>query len=411
MPVRKRYTSSPWPYRSGIVGTGASFRRYSARVAEPIARPVLVTGNDAAAVGRAVVDQLASPALKIAFVFADSRLDPAALVGELRALAAPVVGCTAVGVIGPDGMAGPAPAVSALGLYGDWVRAGVGIAGELSKSPLSRGRDAVHQAALALGTTADALDPGRHIAITLVDGQYRHEEAFCIGSAAAAPQIRFIGGGASIAVEPDRDRRTYLWAGGQVLSDAALAIVIDSDQPFAAVTSSHLVPTAIKTVVTAATGRTIDELDGRPAAARLRRLIAGIGDALDEPRPLHAFARYIDGVPYVRSLHRLVDDRLVLSAAVETGHILHVMRPGDLIRTMKRDLAAAADRVGGAMAALLAFSCMSRHAEAAARGTERELSATFAAYPTIGFQSMSEQSGMLQVNHTLTGLAIGALKS
>ena len=376
---------------------------------EPIARPVLVTGSDAAAVGRAVVDQLASPALKLAFVFADSRLDPEVLLGELRQLPAPVVGCTAVGVIGPEGMAGALPAVSALGLYGDWVRAGVGIAGELSRSPLTRGRDAVHQAALALGTTAEALDPGRHIAVTLVDGQHRHEEAFCIGSAATAPQIRFIGGGASIDL--DRDRRTYLWAGGQVLSDAALVVVIDSDLPFAAVTSSHLVPTAIRTVVTAATGRTIDELDGRPAAARLRRLIAGIGDSLDEPRPLHAFARYIDGVPYVRSLRRLVDDRVVLSAAVEPGHILHVMRPGDLIRTMQRDLAAASDRVGGAMAALLAFSCMSRHAEAAARGTLRELSATFAGYPTIGFQSLSEQSGMLQVNHTLTGLAIGALKS
>jgi hypothetical protein len=38
------------------------------------------------------------------------------------------------------------------------------------------------------------------------------------------------------------------------------------------------------------------------------------------------------------------------------------------------------------------------------------MTATFAAYPTVGFQSLSEQSGMLLVNHTLTGLAIGAHK-
>jgi hypothetical protein len=155
----------------------------------------------------------------------------------------------------------------------------------------------------------------------------------------------------------------------------------------------------------------IDELDGRPAAARLRQLIGGIGDVLDEPLPLHSFARYIDGMPYVRSLQRVIGNHLVLASAVETGHILHIMRPGDLIRTMRRDLAGAAERVGGAMAAFLAFSCIGRHAEAALRGIDRDLAAAFAAHPTVGFQSASEQSGMLLVNHTLTGLAIGALKS
>jgi hypothetical protein len=86
------------------------------------------------------------------------------------------------------------------------------------------------------------------------------------------------------------------------------------------------------------------------------------------------------------------------------------MRPGDLVRIMVRDLGVAAERVGGTMAAFLAFSCIGRHLEAAQRGSKREMTATFAAYPTVGFQSLSEQSGMLLVNHTLTGLAIGANK-
>jgi hypothetical protein len=38
---------------------------------------------------------------------------------------------------------------------------------------------------------------------------------------------------------------------------------------------------------------------------------------------------------------------------------------------------------------------------------EGSLAATYATYPTIGFQSYGEQIGMLLVNHTLTGLAIG----
>jgi hypothetical protein len=382
-------------------------------VAEPIARQALVTGGNPAELARALVDRLAGPKLQIAFVFADHRLDPAVFAGLQHSLVAPVVGCTTVGVLGPGVLPGRAPAAVGLGLYGDWLRVGVGIAPELSRAGLARGREAVHRAAVALGTTADALDPGRHIAITLLDGMSLAAEAFCIGSAASAPKIRFVGGGASAELGQDargHDHRAYVWAHGEVLSDAGVVIVLDSDQPFCAVTSSHLVPTELRTVVTAATGRVIEELDGRPAGTRLRRLIASIGDVLDEPRPVHAFARYIDGVPYVRSLCAVAGERLILASPVEPGHVLCVMRPGDLIRMTTRDLTTASERVGGAMAAFLAFSCTARHTEAALRGVDRELAATCGAYPTVGFQTISEQSGMLLVNHTLMGVAIGAIK-
>jgi hypothetical protein len=381
-------------------------------VTEPLARQVSATGSDPAEVARSLVERLAGPELRVAFVFADCRLDPAPLVSGLRALPAPVVGCTALRVIGVAKPPSDEPTAVALGLYGDWLRVGIGVAPELSKAALTRGRDAVYQAASGLGLTADSLDPGRHVAVTLVDGRCNHEEAFCISSAAAAPQIRFVGGGASSPL--DREPRTYVWANGVVMSDAAVVVVLDSDQPFHAVTSSHLERTELKTVVTAATGRVIDELDGRPAAARLRTLLALSGEPLAEPisalPALPTFARYVDGVPYVRSLHRIIGNRLLVASAVETGQILYVMRPGDLTHVMKRDLGIAAERVGGTMAAFLAFSCIGRHSEAAMRGSKREMAATFAAYPTVGFQSLSEQSGMLLVNHTLTGLAIGASK-
>jgi hypothetical protein len=378
-------------------------------VAEPLVRQALAIGGDPGELASTLVDRLGSPALRLAFVFADRRLEPAAFAGLERSLSAPVVGCTTVGVLGRGVPAGDTPAAVGLGLYGDWVRVGVGVAPELSKAALAHGRDAVNQAAAALGTTADALDPGRHVAITLLDGRCHHEEAFCIGSAASAPKIRFVGGGASSDL--DQELPTYVWANGEVLSDSGVVIVLDSSHPFHAVTSSHLVPTELRTVVTSSAGRVIDELDGRPAAARLRQLLATLGEELDAPRPAHSFARYIDGVPYMRSLCRVDGTRLVLASAVETGHVLRVMRPGDLIRTTRHALAIADERVGGTMAAFLAFSCMGRHSEAAIRGREPELAAVYAAYPTIGLQTLCEQSCMLLVNHTLTGLAIGGPRS
>jgi hypothetical protein len=139
---------------------------------------------------------------------------------------------------------------------------------------------------------------------------------------------------------------------------------------------------------------------------RMRALIAEAG--LDAANLLaYSFARYIDGKPYVRSLTRTSGDVLQFASAVEDGHVLRLMRPGDLIGTTRRDLAAAAERVGGRIEALLAFSCIGRHWQAGAEGLAGELATAYAAHPTIGFQSYGEQIGMLLVNHTLTGLVIG----
>ena len=396
----------------------ASFRRYSGGVAEPIARQAFVAGRVPADLARTLADQLAGPELRLAFVFADRRLDPAALAGVHRELGAPVVGCSASGVIGPRS-AEAGPGVVGLGLYGDWIRAGIGVATNLSGAALTHSHDAVHRAAAALGTSADALEPGRHVGITMIDGRYDREEAFCIGSAAAAPRIRFVGGctstdhreGSAPPTSLPTSMPTSVWANGEVLTDAGVVVVLESDQPFHAVTSAHLVPTELRTVVTAVSGRVIEQLDGRPAAPRLRQLIASIGDRLDEPRPSHAFARYLDGVPYVRSLHEVSGDHLVLTCAVEPGHVLRVMQPGDLLGATRRDLATATTRLGGSIAAFLAFSSTGRHDEATARSTGHELAAAYAACHAVGFHTPSEQSGMLLVNHTLTGLAIGAPKS
>ncbi len=370
-----------------------------------IARQVVATGEDAAAVATRIVQGLAGPDLLIAFVFADWRLDAKTIAGTTyRALKAPVVGGSTTGVIG-KGVPREAVAAVAIGLYGDWARIGIGVSQDLPKSALTRSRDAVNHAAVMLGTTAAALDPTRHVAVTIVDGTCGHEEAFCIGSAAAAPRIRFVGG--SVATEVASTRRANIWVNGEVMQDAGAVILLESDRAFYAVTSSHLVPTEIKTVVTAASGRIIDELDGRPAGTRLRELVATLGDTLEEPQPTHSFARYVDGLPYVRSMTHIDGERLHLACAVEVGHVLRVMRPGDLIGTTTRDLASAAEKVGGTIAAFLAFSCIGRHWEAKSRSLERALAGAYAAYPTVGFQSFGEQSGMLLVNHTLTGLAIG----
>ncbi|MDQ3365407.1 MAG: hypothetical protein M3680_08270 [Myxococcota bacterium] len=377
-------------------------------MADSIARQVVAAGAETEQVAREIVDALQAPDLRVAFVFADWRYDARVLARITQRGLAPatVVGGTTVGVIGRGAPIRSMAAVG-LGLYGDWVHVGVGVAPDLPSSALTRSRDAVHRAALSMGRSAAGLDPSRHVAVTLVDGRCGQEEAFCIGSAAAAPQICFVGGCASTDLQANR--HPEIWVQGEVISDAGLVLVLESELPFEPVRSAHLLATESKTVVTGASGRVIEELDGKPAASRLRELVRLIGDPLDIP-PSHTFARYVDGEPYVRSITHLVDEQIHLSSAVEAGHVLRIMRPGDLIGTTTTDLASVVDKVGGNLGALLAFSCMGRHCEARARNLERELAGVYGQYGAVGYQSLGEQSGMLLVNHTLTGLAIGAPK-
>lgn len=379
-----------------------------------IARNVTTRAEDPIAGACELVAELKGEGLAFVVAFVDWRVDARTIARELqRGLGTvPTVGCTGHGVIGaladPAGLHSHQPTAVAIGFYGDWLRVGIGAAVELSHSPIARSRDAVYRAAAMLGSAPEALDPARHVAFTLVDGTSGCDDAFCIGSAAAAPQIRFVGGSASTAY--GGNERALVWANGDAWVDAGVVCVLQVDRRFEAITSQHLIATNARTVVTAACGRIIEELDGIPAARRLRHLVAQLGGKLEEPRPTSiALARYIDGVPYVRSILNIDGDHIQLATAVDAGHVLHLMRPGDLIGKTDADLSDAAARLGG-MEALLAFSCAGRHLEATMRGKVGALLEVFANYPTTGFLSFGEQSGMLLVNHTLTALAIGGCR-
>jgi len=390
-------------------GMGATFRTRGI-VVYVIARNVSAWGDQAESVAKELGEKLVAPDLQLVVVFADWRLEPAVFVRELQRVLGrvPFVGCTAIGVVGAVGLAGPTTV--ALGLYGDGFRAAIGVATELSKHALARSRDAVDRAAHALGLRCEQLDPSRHVAFTLAEGSAQIEEAFCIGSAAAAPQIRVVGGAASTELDVSGAiplGPTAVWAHGEVMTDAGVTVLLELARPFEAITSCHLVPTDLKTVVTAATGRTIEELDGIPAPRRLAELLGKLGVELDVNKPTaYSFARVIEGVPYVRSIRTVETDRIQLASGVEPGHVLRLMKPGDLIALTRRDLAAAKERLGS-IDTLLAFSCVHRDWEARGRSIAKELAAVYDAYPTTGFQSFGEQTGMLFVNHTLTALAIG----
>jgi hypothetical protein len=370
-----------------------------------IARNVAAWGVDAVLVAKELGQKLVAADLKLVVVFADSAIDQPLLAREASTIfgAVPVIGCSTRSVIGTAGLR-PHGTV-ALGLYGEGVRVGIGVATDLRDGAQPRTRAAVERAAAGLGLTCETLDPARHVMVTIFDGSSHMDELFCFASAVSAPQLRVVGGSCSSRKRDGAVRRVFAY--GEALEDAGIVLVLEPDVKFEVITSSHLVPTELRCVVTAATDRTITELDGVPATRRFAQLIGKLGGTLGPNTPSEfTFARFIDGVPYVRALAAVSPDSLELACSVDIGHVLRIMRPGDLLAQTSRDLAELAQRFG-AISALLAFSCTFRGREAQTRGLTEELARLFDQFPTTGLQCFGEQAGMLFVNHTMTALALG----
>jgi hypothetical protein len=365
-----------------------------------IARSVAARGVDAVLVAKELGEKLVAPDLAdlaLVIVFADSAVDQPTLARETRTIfgAIPVVGCSTTGAIGSAELG--APGAVALGLYGTGVRVGLGVATELSSGAEARTRAAVEDAAASLGLSCETLDPERHVMVTLFEGSGHMDEPFCFASAVSAPQLRAVGGAASARANDGEVR--HVFANGEALADAGIVIVLEPGVKFETLTSSHLVPTELRCVVTGATGRTITELDGLPAIARFGELVGKLGGTLGPATPGEfTFARFVDGIPYVRALTSVLPDALELGCSVDIGHVLRIMRPGDLVAQTSRDLAAAAERLGS-VSAVLAFSCTFRNLEAELRGVTEELEQVY--------ERFGEQAGMLFVNHTLTALVLG----
>jgi hypothetical protein len=380
-------------------------------VDEPTSRRVTVSGSTPAAAVEALVRELAGATPTAVVAFASWRFDAEAIAQALaRAFApAPVIGCTSNGEIGAAGE--QEGTLTVLALTSPRLRLGIALARDLSRQALRSSRNAVIEAAAVLGLAPDALDPKRHVAITLVDGRCGFEESFCLGSASTAPQIRFVGGSASDGFPPEAATRVFF--AGHAHADAGVVAILEPDQPFAVIESEHMIPTELRTVVTAADHRRriVHELDGFLAARRYQELIhaSGGGETLDDVvASSYPFAAYVGGRPYVRSVARVGGDDLYFACAIEVGAVLRLMRAGDLVGTTERALADATVEAGGRPEAILAFSCLGRHHEATTHGLTAPLDALYRRAPVVGFHSFGEQAGALLVNHTLTGLVLGA---
>ena len=202
---------------------------------------------------------------------------------------------------------------------------------------------------------------------------------------------------------------------GEVMNNAALLVVFQTDARWAAMRTHGYQPTGRRITLTKVDASCLRalEIDGQPAARRYAELVGVDVDQLGWDQP-HGFGVWPTAIAvgreYVmRAPWRVLDDGSVLFAnLVEEGMELEIMRAGDLAGANRKFLAEEMPARVGPPTAALFFTCAGRRWFSDACGLTGEVSQSFAAAPrAVGMESFFEIYCGFNLNTTLSALVFG----
>ena len=354
---------------------------------------------------------LAQPDTSLVLFFCSSEYDRDALADEIgsRFGAAPVVGCTTAGEIGPRGCRdGSLTGVSFA------PSAGAAVVGHLDDlQGFSMPKGVAFASGLRRGLEAEAPQADAHnsFAFLLVDGLFGHEEQLAHALQEGLGDIPLVGGSAGDSMS---FAGTYIYRDGEFVSDCAVLVLISTPLPFLEFKTQHFEPTDERLVVTEAdpAERLVSEINGLPAAEEYARML---GVHARDLGPAHFAASpvvvLIDGGNYVRSIQKVnPDGSLKFYCAIERGVVLRVARGVDLVRNLETALAQVRARIGPPQV-VLAFDCILRKLEIAQTGVEQPVADVLRANNAVGFNTYGEQYCGVHMNQTLTAVAIGSRRA
>lgn len=367
---------------------------------EDVVGPVAVQANREAV---DLVDQLLaglktiSPGLVLVFGAAGDRL---AKLGQRLTEALPpeciLCGCSSAGEIGPEGYS--SNSVVAIGFPQSSFRAQAITLHNLATLPVS---DWMTQ----LRGLHRNFAPDRKrslFGMLLVDGVAGQEDTLVSTIEAALPAVPVLGGSAGDGLD---FRHTTLLSGGDVFSNAAIFLLVETDLEISEVTFAHFSPTETRAVVTAAIPdkRRIVELNAEPAAEEYARIT---GLAKQELTPTE-FARHplmvrMGKRHHVRAISALTEDGgLSLMSSIDTGTVLTLGRSDD----MTQGFAEVLESLPRPPLMVLGFDCILRRLALERAGLMDTMSEMFMRYRIAGFNTYGEQHSGMHVNQTFVGMA------
>lgn len=319
-----------------------------------------------------------------------------------------LIGCTTAGEISQRGLT--ANSITAFSLPKSHFAVEALLLDNLAFLSAEQVTRAVQEKALALEKRAIAMAPGQSFAFALLDGMSIREEIMLGLLADALGGMPLLGGSAGDGLDY---RETYVHHAGAFHGNAAVVLLVNTRCPFRVVSGHHFAPTAEKLVVTRAEPerRAVIEINAEPAAPEYCRVMGLSLDELNEA----AFAQHPLGVRvgenlYVRSIQRVNDDlSLTFFCAIDTGIVLTKLRDVGMIEQFQVMMREAQEAIGETQI-VIGCDCIHRLVEAEANGLVRDLSTLYRKHRVIGFNTYGEQRDGLHLNHSFTGIALGAPK-
>lgn len=319
--------------------------------------------------------------------------------------AAPLIGCTTAGEIGPDG-------------YQEGSLVGVHFAaselsfevGLLENVSALEGRQ---MAAFALDLRARlrARHPMLQIedcfALMLVDGLCTHEESIVRAFHDGLGRIPLSGGSAGDGL---RFTDTRVIHHNRAIGDAAVLLIAHPRRPVTVFKTQHFSATDSRLIVTRAVPekRMVLEINGCPAADEYARTLGIEVDALTpEVFAAHPLVVRIGGADFVRSILSANPDRsLTFYCAIDRGIVLKIARGDDLAGNLRASLERTQAEIGPP-ALILGCDCVLRQLECHRTGVSDEVGRLLKKNRVIGFNTFGEQYRGMHINQTFTGIAFG----
>ena len=312
-----------------------------------------------------------------------------------------VVGCTTAGEIGASGYMDET--IVAIGLP----REDFCVASALVSDLENLKYRAVAAQVLELRRTVleSAPDWQNEFASLFVDGLSLKEDSLVSAIMPALGNIQLFGGSAGDGMAFER---TFVLSGGQVVSDAAVLMLVRTRCPVRVFRYDNFVPTDTRMVVTEAdpAQRLVKEINAEPAAREYARLV---GKDPDQLSPFifasHPVVVRVGGQHHVRAIQQVDETgHLRFFSEIHEGMVLTVASGQDISSHL--DEALSSLTTDQKPASIIACDCMLRRLDAQQQQATPRVSSVLSKHGVIGFSTYGEQHNSMHVNQTFTGVAI-----
>ena len=329
------------------------------------------------AVSEAVARLASDPSLIL--LFPDGCLDAGEALSAARTAApsAQIAGLTASGVVGS---AGPLEAGCSAMAFGSGAAVGVGVAEKASRNARTAGRDAATEALRFVDRRAG------HALLMLFLDTCSGDQSDVIAGAyeVAGPELPLVGGAAG-------GSNPRQLAGDLAARDLVIAVALVSPRPVGVGIADGCSPIATPGIVTRASGRVVERIDGRPAALVYLEKVGHGGRELSEDEFEQVATVHPLGQPELRGdvrlrhvLGRTAEGGIECATPMTPGAAVEFRRqtPEAIVRSTFHAVSDALRPLGGPARAALVFDCAGRRSALGGPGEtlEAEVSALVSSF-------------------------------